>query len=189
MSVSCKKRNWQNITIWKVGYTYRVMRLYTTLSSFSGSMNLEPELTAKAASSPFKYASILVAQRLKRLPPMRETWVRSLGQEDPLEKEMATHSSILAWRIPWMEEPGRLQSMGSQRVGHDWATSPQLTSPHLYPHAPNPCQSWEEQCLSPSVKWGWGWEARGKEKSLPLFWESKWRQFIKREEPIKRRMM
>ena len=63
--------------------------------------------------------SSLVAQRLKRLPPMRETWVRSLGQEDPLEKEMATHSSILAWRIPWMGEPGRLQSMGSQRVGHD----------------------------------------------------------------------
>jgi len=61
----------------------------------------------------------LVAQRLKRLPPMWETWVRSVGQEDPLEKEMATHSSILAWRIPWMEEPDRLQSMGSQRVGHD----------------------------------------------------------------------
>ena len=54
---------------------------------------------------------------------MRETWVRSLGQEDPLEKEMATHSSILAWRIPWTEEPGGLQPMGSQRVGHDWATS------------------------------------------------------------------
>ena len=54
----------------------------------------------------------LVAQRLKRLPPMWETWVQSLGREDPLEKEMATHSSILAWRIPWMEEPGRLQSMG-----------------------------------------------------------------------------
>ena len=61
----------------------------------------------------------LVAQRLKCLPPMRETWVRSLGQEDPLEKEMVTHSSILAWSIPWTEEPGRLQSTGSQRVGHD----------------------------------------------------------------------
>ena len=54
---------------------------------------------------------------------MRETWVRPLDQEDPLEKEMATHSSILAWRIPRMEEPGGLQSTGSQRVGHDWATS------------------------------------------------------------------
>ena len=54
-----------------------------------------------------------------RLPTMQETWDRSLGWEDLLEKEMATHSSILAWKIPWMEEPGRLQSMGSQRVGHD----------------------------------------------------------------------
>ena len=53
---------------------------------------------------------------------MRETRVRSLGQEDPLEKEMVTHSSILAWRIPWTEKPGGLQSTGSQRVGHDWAT-------------------------------------------------------------------
>ena len=65
----------------------------------------------------------LMAQRLKRLPGMWETWVRSLGREDPLEKEMATHSSTLAWRIPWREEPGRLQSMGSQRVRHDWVTS------------------------------------------------------------------
>ena len=61
----------------------------------------------------------LVAQRLKCLPLMQETWVQSLGQEDPLEKEMATHSSILASRIPWMEKPGGLQSTGSQRVGHD----------------------------------------------------------------------
>ena len=60
-----------------------------------------------------------VAQRLKRLPPMRETKVRFLGREDPLEKEMVTHSRILAWRIPWTEEPGRLQSTGSQRVRHD----------------------------------------------------------------------
>ena len=55
----------------------------------------------------------------KRLPAMKETRVRSLGQEDPLEKEMATHSSTLAWKIPWTEEPGRLQSMGLQRVEHD----------------------------------------------------------------------
>ena len=65
----------------------------------------------------------MVAWTVKRLPTMRETWVRSLGQENPLEKEMATHSSIHAWKIPWTEEPGGLQSMGSQRVGHDWATS------------------------------------------------------------------
>ena len=56
---------------------------------------------------------------VKRLSTMQETRVRSLGWEDPLEKEMAIHSSTLAWKIPWMEEPGRLQSMGSQRVGHD----------------------------------------------------------------------
>ena len=56
---------------------------------------------------------------VKRLPVMQETWVRFLGLEDPLEKEMATHSSTLAWKIPWMEEPGRLQSMGSQRVRHN----------------------------------------------------------------------
>ena len=61
----------------------------------------------------------LVAQTVKRLPTMQETQVQSLGQEDPLEKEMATHSSILAWKIPWTEEPSRLQSMGSLRVGHD----------------------------------------------------------------------
>ena len=60
-----------------------------------------------------------MAQRLKRLPGLQETRVRSLGQEDPLEKEMATRVSTLAWRIPWREEPGGLQSMGSQGVGHD----------------------------------------------------------------------
>ena len=60
-----------------------------------------------------------MAQRVKSLPAMQETWVRFLGKEDLLEKEMATHSSILAWRIPWTEEPGRLQSTGLQRVGRD----------------------------------------------------------------------
>ena len=60
-----------------------------------------------------------MAQTAKHLPAMRETWVGSLGEEDLLEKEMATHSSTLAWKIPWMEEPGRVQFTGSQRVGHD----------------------------------------------------------------------
>ena len=60
-----------------------------------------------------------MAQTVKNLLTMRETWVQSLGWEDLLEKELATHSSILAWKIPWMEEPDRLQSVGSQRVGHD----------------------------------------------------------------------
>ena len=62
---------------------------------------------------------LLVAQTVKNPSAMQETWVQSLGWEDPLEKGMATHSSILGWRIPWSEEPGRLQSMGLQRVGHD----------------------------------------------------------------------
>ena len=65
------------------------------------------------------YRSSLVAQTVKRLPAVQETQVLSLGLEDPLEKEMATHSSTLAWKIPWTKEPGGLQSMGSQRVGHD----------------------------------------------------------------------
>ena len=60
-----------------------------------------------------------MAQRVKRLPTMRDTQVQSLGGEDPLKKEIATHSSTLAWKIPWSKKPGRLQSMGSQRVGHD----------------------------------------------------------------------
>ena len=67
-----------------------------------------------------------MVQTVKNLPATRETWVQSLGQEDPLKKEMATHSSILAWRIPWTEEPGGVQSMGSQRVGHDRATCTSL---------------------------------------------------------------
>ena len=70
----------------------------------------------------------LIAQSIKNLPAMKETWVRFLGQEDALEKKMATHSSILAWRIPWTEEPGRLQSMGSQELD---TTTPQ---PFVYIH-------------------------------------------------------
>ena len=69
------------------------------------------------------YQASLMAERVKRLPTMQETQVPSLGQEDPLEKEMAPHSCTLAWKIPWMEEHGRLQSMRSQRVGHNWATA------------------------------------------------------------------
>ena len=82
-------------------------------TEFINSLNLDV--------GPEDWAS-LVAQMVKHLPAMWETQVRSLGQEDPLEMEMATYSSILAWKIPWMEVPGGLQSMGSKRVGHDWAT-------------------------------------------------------------------
>ena len=66
-----------------------------------------------------KAGASLVAQSVKNLPAMRKTWVQSLDLEDPVEKGMATHSCMLAWRIPWTEEPGRLQSVGSQRVGHN----------------------------------------------------------------------
>ena len=65
------------------------------------------------------FPASLVAQMVKHLPAMRETWVRFLGREDPLAKEMAIHSSILVWKIPWTEEPGRLHPMGLQRVRHD----------------------------------------------------------------------
>ena len=65
------------------------------------------------------YGASLVAQSVKHLPAVQETQVQSLGWEDPLEKEMATHSTILAWKISWTETPGGLQSMGSQRIGHD----------------------------------------------------------------------
>ena len=65
----------------------------------------------------------LVAQKVKNVPEMQETQVQSIGWTDSLEKEMATHSSIFTWEIPWTEEPGRLQSMASQRAGHNWATS------------------------------------------------------------------
>ena len=70
---------------------------------------------------------------VKNLPAMQETWVQSLGWEDPLEKGMATHSSILAWRIPWTEEPGGLQSMRSQRVRHDWVTNTQSILKEISP--------------------------------------------------------
>ena len=82
---------------------------------------------------------------VKNLPVMQETQVLSLGQEDPLEKKMATHSSILAWRIPWTEEPDGLQSMGSQRVGPDWATN---THTHTHTAALQCCVSF--RC---TMKW------------------------------------
>ena len=66
--------------------------------------------------------TVRVAQMVKNLPVMQATWVLSLGQEDPMEEEMTTHSSILVWRILWTEDPGGLQSMELQKVGHDWAT-------------------------------------------------------------------
>ena len=91
-------------------------------------MTVTSLLIDMAVNTPFlrritKLQNSLVAQMVKSLPAMWESRVWSLSWEDPLEKAMATQSSILAWRIPWIEEPGGLQSMGSKRVGHDWTTN------------------------------------------------------------------
>ena len=109
----------------------------------------------------------LVVQMVKRLPTMRETRVRSLGWEDALEKEMATHSSTLDWKIPWTEEPGRLQSMGSQRVRHHWVTSGSFFL-SLETWTIMITQFWQspnQKCLLCSTRWqsrirekgGWWW--------------------------------
>ena len=112
----------------------RKLEVHFTLRQLCHKLSYFPSVLLRAHSSFLKIIpstlTSLVAQTVKRLPTIWETWLWSLGWEDPLEKEMATHSSILAWKIPWMEEPARLQSMGSQRVGHNWATS--LTH-SLYP--------------------------------------------------------
>ena len=100
-----------------------------------------------------------MAQTVKCLPTMQETHVQCLGQEDLLDKKMAPHSSILAWKIPWTEQPGRLQSMGSRRVGHDWATS-LYTYTHLQNFKVSKTQIYtipKDECVSifsSSIDWG-----------------------------------
>ena len=84
-----------------------------------GSLITGPLVKRKAVFINMQCGASLVAQLVKNPPAVRETWVRSLGWEDPLEKEMATHTSVLAWRIPWTEEPGGLQALELQRVRHD----------------------------------------------------------------------
>ena len=93
-----------SILAWKIPWTEEAGRLQSTGTQRVGH---------------YCATSLLVAQRVKRLSTIWEIRVPSLGQEDPLEKDVAIHSSTVAWKIPWTEEPGRLQSMGSQRVGHD----------------------------------------------------------------------
>ena len=101
----------------------------------------------------------LVVQTVKRLPAMQETQVQFLGQEDPLEKEMETHSSILAWRSPWTMEPGGLQSIGSQRVGHD------RSDLHTYTHTHTHTQRiW--------LFWLWASLVAQRVKCLPTMWET-----------------
>ena len=102
----------------KVGLKLNIQKTKIMASGPITSWEIDRETVETVSDFIFGGAS-LVAQRLKRLPPMWETRVQSLGQEDPLEKEMAIHSSILAWRIPWMEKRSRLQSTGLQRVRHD----------------------------------------------------------------------
>ena len=113
------------VCIYKLGtsYTYTLHSLYKWIQTLACIIKIPHALYIHIHI----FRAPLVTQRSKRLPAMWETRVRSLSREDPLEKEMATHSSIIAWRIPWREDPGRLQSMGSQRVGHDWATSLSLS--------------------------------------------------------------
>ena len=123
----------------------------------------------------------LVTQRVKSPPAMQETRVWSLGWEDSLENEMATHSSILAWRISWMEEPGGLQSIGLQRVGHNWVTSLHFTSSwkiYLYFWDANILSSllWNHHLYHPikikilnRVKWFRCWLVQGINKSLTSF--------------------
>ena len=106
----------------------------------------------------YKNGASQLAQMVKNLPAMQQTWVQSLGQKDPLEKGITTHSNILAWRIPWTEEPGRPQSMELQRMGHKWAThthtlTEQLTlhthvyrNTHTHNHTTSPSSQWN--CLT-----------------------------------------
>ena len=117
--------------------------------------------------------SSLVAQMVKRLPATWETEVPSLGREDPLEEEMATHPSILAWRIPWKEEPSGLQSMGSQRVRHDWAASLSLSigwrSPDsVYMHCAYVCRSSASTDLQTCTSYSRVSERPGKKYLLSL---------------------
>ena len=102
-------------TNWKI---LKEMEIPDHLNCFLRNLYVGQEATVRTGLGTLDWAS-LVTQTVKHLPAMQETQVRSLGQKDPLEKEMATHSSTLAWEIPWTVEPGRLQFMGLQRAGHN----------------------------------------------------------------------
>ena len=124
-STLCAER-WKEIGLLSLGFKNK--EEITVISKYLNSLyNYSQTILLDVIAGNYRQ---VLAQRLKSLPGMRETRVRSLGREDPLEKAMAPHSSILAWKIPWREEPGRLQSMGSQGVEHDWvlSISPSQTS-------------------------------------------------------------
>ena len=109
---------------------FNKLHRYSTLPYYTGSLSEE---SAQLNVDVVFWGASLVSQTVKNMPAMRETWVWFPDWEDPLEKGMATHSSILAWKISWIEEPGRLQSMGSHRVEHNWATK------YTYTHAHTQC--------------------------------------------------
>ena len=109
------RRKWQPT----LAFFPRKLNGQRSLEGYSPWSHKESDTTEQFSTHVCKVWSSLVAQMVKCLPATRKTWVRPLGWEDPLEKEMATHSSTLAWKIPWTKEPGRLQSMGAQRVCHD----------------------------------------------------------------------
>ena len=115
----------------------------------------------------FQGQASLVAQTVKNLPTMQEIWVQSLGWEVPLEKGMVTHSSILAWKIPWIEEPGKLQSMGLQRVRHDWATNTFTFIPEAWGLTWGPWEGHREEGL-----WAFTCVVVGREKMQGWGWRS-----------------
>ena len=116
--------------MWRTTWELQLTRLYVSTGKESacsagdpGSILWGRRFAGEGIGCPLQYSwTSLMTQTVKNPPTMQETWVWSLGWEDPLEKAMTTHSSSLAWRSPWTEEPGRLQSMRSQRVRHNWAT-------------------------------------------------------------------
>ena len=119
---------------------------------------------------------------VKCLSAMQETWVQSLSREDPLKKEMATHSSILAWKILWMEEAGRLQSMGSQRVGNDWSTTLHFT----YTLSIYIGQFPFRRCIV-SITFSWGFLGSAVVENLPVnAWDETWVQSRGGEDPLEK---
>ena len=122
-------------TLWDLKWVAQLSKIIELIMEKNGSRS-PSFLTCRSKIYLSRYQASLVAQRVKNPPAMRETWVQSLGWEDHLEEGMAIHSSILAWRMPWTEEPGGLQSLGSQRVGQTERVSTQS----LQPCPPQPYQ-------------------------------------------------
>ena len=177
-SWTIKKAKCWRIDAFELWCWRRLLRVPWTLKGLSRRSNqsilkeISPGCSLEGLMLKLKLRASPVAQMVKRLPAIWETQVWSLGWEDLLEKEIATHSSIPAWRIPGTEEPGRLQSMGSQRVGHDWATSLHFTWCEELTHWKRPwCwerlrtgewddRGWDGWMPSPT-QWTWVWVDSG----------------------------